>query len=748
MENTARRWRWRALGVALLALQAMAVAADESADTMQQVHPLYEQLLSANHGDTFSPYGAIYYESENAADELLAMGPSGITLLLRALDEGRHGLIVTRRLAESDDPRVIPALQRKATEWEGGYGELWVRHALYRLGVLPDVQFVVFEELLTGANAPAAGSGNVMYEYARDASVKSQVATIAGYMADDRTVDLLHRALQLEPAIDWEVAIGLEYTRNPTATPLLIEMLDARLAQPDDEGTADVVQTLIAGIGACGGEPSIPYLRGLASPDRPWLLPPVIRSLATSPDPEASDLLADIAVQVAHDDRLVSRVCLSIGYRGDAELVPVLLDYLDLRVSTRRSALDALGAMGQRLDLLEEALGDEDRSIRTAAIQALLDVEDGGPAILWRFVDSSDSHTFEPLCELSETGDEQATRRLVARWASMDVDERAYTLFTLEGPALSVIDQDLAPLILDALNEPVLVEHGLDLLAEVLERIDSPAIARDEAIKQRLLELDREAAEYVPGAPVHSSHADPGILLLCLCGPQDAAIRDEILLRLPTTVAAGRRDKLSRTLHGRLPPDVAAAARDAFDNPPALPDPGAALLRPPTADELACVLQPGGEGCDDVHVTIVEGVGVMGIRPGISTMDDVESLFPDLQPDIDGGTAHYPAQGMSFTWCADDPRRAIISLWLQPPFPGRTTQGLVLGTGTIEQVKQIYRPSSGYRTVFGETRWKELHDRTRFHIPSGEMGGSPDPGERVVRIDLVQPDGITNRTCD
>jgi hypothetical protein len=133
---------------------------------------------------------------------------------------------------------------------------------------------------------------------------------------------------------------------------------------------------------------------------------------------------------------------------------------------------------------------------------------------------------------------------------------------------------------------------------------------------------------------------------------------------------------------------------------------------------------------------IKEGVGVGGVKVGISTQKEVEAKYGKDYKLIKykkySAQMLYKEKGLSFYFCQSDKKKEIFVIEIKRPFVGKTNRGVQIGTSTRKEVEKLY--GSGNKKYRGKS-YKGIEF---YYTPT-------KAGEIVTGIDIFEKTGI--RQC-
>jgi hypothetical protein len=138
-----------------------------------------------------------------------------------------------------------------------------------------------------------------------------------------------------------------------------------------------------------------------------------------------------------------------------------------------------------------------------------------------------------------------------------------------------------------------------------------------------------------------------------------------------------------------------------------------------------------GQGLD-----IKEGVGVGGVKVGVSNQKDIEEKYGKPEKIVKhkkySTQMIYKAKGLSFYLCQSDKKKQVFVIEIKRPFVGKTTRGIQIGTSTKKEVEKLY--GTGNKLYRG----KEYKGIEFYYTPAKK-------GEIVTGIDIFEKNGI--RQC-
>ncbi|MHC4777092.1 MAG: ankyrin repeat domain-containing protein [Planctomycetota bacterium] len=196
---------------------------------------LAEKLRDYNHGDTFSPWGAVYSNSEEAFAELAGLGDAGIEKIASfleepglALEEPRCAVLALAWAAPH--PRILGTLSRLARENPPGTRRgIWARYSLCRLNADYERNFRDLSRVL-GSVAARREEARSAYPAPLKRSGSATKAAIAlGRLEDPRTLDLFSGAAGIDENLDWVLAVESRGIHDPAVVDLAWKIIEARL---------------------------------------------------------------------------------------------------------------------------------------------------------------------------------------------------------------------------------------------------------------------------------------------------------------------------------------------------------------------------------------------------------------------------------------------------------------------------------------------------------------------------------------
>ncbi len=133
---------------------------------------------------------------------------------------------------------------------------------------------------------------------------------------------------------------------------------------------------------------------------------------------------------------------------------------------------------------------------------------------------------------------------------------------------------------------------------------------------------------------------------------------------------------------------------------------------------------------------IKEGVGVGGVKVGISKQKDIEEKYGKPEQVIKhkkySTQMVYKQKGLSFYLCQSDKKKQVFVIEIKRPFVGKTSRGIQIGTSTKKEVEKLY--GTGNKKYRG----KEYKGIEFYYTPAKK-------GEIVTGIDIFEKGGI--RQC-
>lgn len=133
---------------------------------------------------------------------------------------------------------------------------------------------------------------------------------------------------------------------------------------------------------------------------------------------------------------------------------------------------------------------------------------------------------------------------------------------------------------------------------------------------------------------------------------------------------------------------------------------------------------------------IKEGIGVGGVKVGVSTQKDVESKLGNdyqlIKHKKYSTQMFYKTKGLSFYLCQSDKKKQVFVIEIKRPFVGKTSRGIQIGTSTKKEVEKLY--GTGNKKYRG----KEYRGIEFYYTPTKK-------GEIVTGIDVFEKAGI--RQC-
>lgn len=112
-----------------------------------------------------------------------------------------------------------------------------------------------------------------------------------------------------------------------------------------------------------------------------------------------------------------------------------------------------------------------------------------------------------------------------------------------------------------------------------------------------------------------------------------------------------------------------------------------------------------------------EGVGIVGVTVGKSTLPDVTAVYGEDYELIAHDKYSYEARysnGLAFWFCQADTAKKIFALMVSPPYFGITGKGIVVGESTIADVFRLYGETGRLTTEAYET-WFFSYKGIQFH---------------------------------
>jgi hypothetical protein len=135
-------------------------------------------------------------------------------------------------------------------------------------------------------------------------------------------------------------------------------------------------------------------------------------------------------------------------------------------------------------------------------------------------------------------------------------------------------------------------------------------------------------------------------------------------------------------------------------------------------------------------IDIKEGIGVGGVKVGISNQKDIEGKYGKPEQIIKhkkySTQLVYKEKGLSFYLCQSDKKKQVFVIEIKRPFVGKTSRGIQIGTSTKKEVEKLY--GTGNKKYRG----KEYKGIEFYYTPAKK-------GEIVTGIDIFEKPGI--RQC-
>lgn len=128
-----------------------------------------------------------------------------------------------------------------------------------------------------------------------------------------------------------------------------------------------------------------------------------------------------------------------------------------------------------------------------------------------------------------------------------------------------------------------------------------------------------------------------------------------------------------------------------------------------------------------------EGIGVEGIKVGVSTKRDVEKKFGKNYKWVKNKTYSFQMKyknGLSFYICQSDKKQEIFDIEMRAPYKVKTSKGIILRESTLEDIEKKYgKAKEGLRYRGVEFYYNKIR------------------GKNIVTvIDIVESKGL--RQCD